>query len=523
MFRHRPFGVFWGSILALLLSGGGCARLDYVKVPTPTQYQSWSDENQKAADGMKGVRYYLPRPFLHLKTSVPVAQRVALVSFVAEENGTGYRLVLSPEAPSWVRRIAPERLSDAQALSTLASLRSTNRAGAGSNQSTGGGGDSGAAASGATNAPSGRETPAQTLSGSVGYINDTDPVTRLSPLMDVVYLPDFEEQFVIRPRTGFAGQADIETKLRNGWAAETFKQSTDNSQLIPYVIRQVQSASDAAAKITTTWLPTATLGLPPGTTLSVADWLKNLGRGTNTAGAQQSTGGQVETPKTARDILGSVLLFKIAEVRIAQPGVYPILKPREIQYWLKKSNPVLGVDPEEAFEQYLQASGLPWIRPDMAFIPCPPFTMIGFNVTTDVYLLPATEKVALQAGSYDSTQPPLDSGPEIAKLKKALLTAAGLEPHKSAPGLANLTEQLIKISLGKATPFVGMTVIELVPLSGKNFDPTKPDLYTQWVEQAWKPKGGRTIKAEMAATSATTRLFLSVDGSPNTLASDLPE
>jgi hypothetical protein len=59
----------------------GCAKLDYVKVPTPSQYASWSDTDQRKADGLKGVRYYLPRPFLHLKQSIPVAQRVAFISF----------------------------------------------------------------------------------------------------------------------------------------------------------------------------------------------------------------------------------------------------------------------------------------------------------------------------------------------------------------------------------------------------------------------------------------------------------
>lgn len=82
---------------------------------------------------------------------------------------------------------------------------------------------------------------------------------------------------VIHPRSGSTGQAEIGAKPRDGWAAETFEQSTDNSQLIPDVIRQVESASDAAARITTTWLPTAVAGLPPGTTLAVGDWFERGG------------------------------------------------------------------------------------------------------------------------------------------------------------------------------------------------------------------------------------------------------
>ena len=68
------------ALVFLTAAISGCARLDYVKVPTPTQYSGWTDEDQQKADSMKGVRYYLPRPFLHLKKSIPVAQRVAFIT-----------------------------------------------------------------------------------------------------------------------------------------------------------------------------------------------------------------------------------------------------------------------------------------------------------------------------------------------------------------------------------------------------------------------------------------------------------
>jgi hypothetical protein len=44
------------------------------------------------------------------------------------------------------------------------------------------------------------DKPPTELTPKTGFINDTDPVTKLSALMDIVYLPDFEEQFVIQPR-----------------------------------------------------------------------------------------------------------------------------------------------------------------------------------------------------------------------------------------------------------------------------------------------------------------------------------
>lgn len=207
--------------------------------------------------------------------------------------------------------------------------------------------------------------------------------------MDVVYLPDFEEQFVIKPTVGL-GKADIETRLRNGWAAEVFSMKVDNSNVVPYVINQIEKASEAAGDIFTTWAPLAA-GVPPGAVPMVKKVLK--------AGALQA--GQEDT-KRAVTALGNLLLFKVVEVRIAQPGLYPILKPREIQQWFKTSVVYKGTDPEQTFELFLQEKNLPWIRPDMAFVPAPPFTMIGFNITTDLFFLPAGERVDLSVGDNPS-------------------------------------------------------------------------------------------------------------------------
>ena len=261
------FNRFLISTLVFLIAAiNGCARIDYVKVPTPTQYEVWTDKQQKSADNIKGVRYYLPRPFLHLKQSVPVAQRVAFISFGFEtrtvNNVTeqGYYLQMPDNPPTWLKRLAPEKISVSQALAASLVSAQTYRDGTkGAEESSLAGGmpDADEDSNGADSRP-----PTE-LTARTGFISDTDPVTRLGNLMDVVYLPDFEEQYVIKPRIGI-GKADIETRLRNGWAAEVFSQQVDNSNLIPYVIRQVESASEAAAGIAMTWMPVAA-GLPPGT------------------------------------------------------------------------------------------------------------------------------------------------------------------------------------------------------------------------------------------------------------------
>ena len=378
--------VGWVIVSLGLCTLAGCARLDYIKVPTPTQYGNWTDGDQRKADTMKGIRYYLPRPFLHLKQSIPVAQRVAFISFHLDPNEKAYVLDLPQNAPTWVTSVAPKKISITQALA--ATLAKTQVAAATPQAGT----------PGAETDRSGAEAPAppSTLKATTGFINQSDPVTALSAKMDVVYLPDFEEQYVIRPRTGW-GKAQIETRLRNGWAAEVFSQDVDNSQVIPYVIKQVEQASEAAAGIVTTWMPVA-MGLPPGT--SPATLLELMG--IQPGAAMMQAGAVDEAAGVAEKVLGDVLLFKIAEVRVAQPGIYPVLKPREIKQWLKYDGLIGGPDAQARFEEFLTQARLPWVREDMAFVPCPPFTVVGFNTTTDVFLTPATGRTVIAQSAASS-------------------------------------------------------------------------------------------------------------------------
>jgi len=396
---RRDSRVRWVVVSLGLCTLAGCAGLDYTKVPTPTQYSNWTDENQHKADTMKGVRYYLPRPFLHLKESIPIAQRVAFISFHLDSQQGAYVLDLPENAPTWVTGVAPKKISITQALAaTLAKTQvatATPQAGS----------------PGAEMGRSGAEAPAppSTLKATTGFINQSDPVTALSAKMDVVYLPDFEEQYVIRPRTGL-GKAQIETRLRNGWAAEVFSQDVDNSQVIPYVIKQVEQASEAAAGIVTTWMPAA-MGLPPGTSPATLLELMGIQPGV----ARMQAGAVDEAAGVAEKVLGNMLLFKIAEVRVAQPGIYPVLKPREIKQWLKYDGVIEGPDAQARFEEFLTQARLPWVRADMAFVPCPPFTVVGFNTTTDVFLTPATGHTVIA----QSAAPSPGGDPSLARYEEA--------------------------------------------------------------------------------------------------------
>jgi len=462
----------WCTALPCVLALAGCAKLEYTKVPTPTQYSNWTDEDQRKADAMTGVRYYLPRPFLHLKESVPVAQRVAFISFHLDPNEGVYVLDMPPNPPTWLARVVPGRISITQALA--ATLATTRIEGARQQAGT----------PGEEEEPQGVEAPMppSTLKASTGFVNQSDPVTGLSDKMDVVYLPDFEEQYVIRAETGL-GKAEIETRLRNGWAAEVFSQDLDNSQVVPYVIKQVEQASKAAAGIATTWMPLA-VGLPPGTSPAT---LLELGGIQPGDAARMQAGAVRDAASIAEDVLGQVLLLKIAEVRIAQPGVYPILKPREIKQWLQYGGVVSGADPEGSFEEFLIQANLPWIRPDMVFVPCPPFTVVGFNVTTDVFLAPATDRAVL---TVTSTAP--SSTATLDEQKMAIMAA--MEKRNSRLGVdAPLIRQQ---NLNVATNLEGNgTIIRVTTPPSAAFVSDEAAI-GKWATEVFSPSGTETIKAD---------------------------
>jgi len=381
-----------GLLLAIAVTMTiGCAKITYQKVPSPVQWGSnWTMEKQIEADKMEGPRFYLPRPFLVVKTPVPIAARVAFISLEYDQSQKNYKLSLPREADTWVKRLLPETVTISQALKVKLATEVSGKQEAG-------------AAGKAADEPGKKEeappkegaakkeepTPPTTVIGRVTSLYKEDPVTKLGELFDVVYLPDFDEQFVIGRSFGL-GKGDVQISLRNGWAAEVFGEQIDRSNLVPYVINQVENASKAALNIATTWGLTS-VGVPVGA----------LPLPTN-VGAKQEALATGDDQARALDILGQTVLLKVVEIRVAQPGIYPILKPREIIDWFGVEGQrviISAVSPDAALAELLRQKGLSWIRPDLALIPAPPFTMMGFNVVNDAYI-GAVTKDQLGLGLY---------------------------------------------------------------------------------------------------------------------------
>lgn len=477
-------------LLSLLILTASCAKLDYVKVPTASQYDQWNDEKQKEADNMKGVRYYLPRPFVHLKQSVPVAQRMALVSFTYDSGTKRYKAQFPQNAPEWLKRVTPLEISVTQALAAILARGSHQEEGA--RQQAGETGDDATETT-----PSRQEPPPSTISAKTGYINDSDPITHLSDILDVVYLPDFDEQYAIQVKSGL-GKADIETRLRNGWAAEVFSQKVDNSNLVPYVIRQVEHASDAAAKIASTWWPVITgVGAPA---VALTSKLAKMGEGAQLQAGE--TGDSID-PKS---FLGELIVFKVAEIRVAQPGLYPILKPREMRGLVNSQSRIAGKDQDEVLDLVIQNSLTPWIRPDVAFIPSPPFTVVGFNTTTEVFIAAATDRLATQVVGERVSRPVQNQELQghLEKVKRLLssnVSSGGKE--------AISTLQPVNVSVEKGDR-VG-TKIKLTNPAHPFSAGDKPH-YVNWIKQVF------TMSDDEAR-----RLDLAITGNGNTLTIIVPD
>ena len=106
-------------IASLLLIGGltlACASAKIHKVPRPEEYalaklcsgdenQPCKNEIQRQADAIKGVRYYLPRPYVVVKQEFPVGGGTFFASGTLDDDN---RIVTIDSAAEEVRALFPD-------------------------------------------------------------------------------------------------------------------------------------------------------------------------------------------------------------------------------------------------------------------------------------------------------------------------------------------------------------------------------------------------------------------------------
>lgn len=304
----------------------GCASVSIRKVPTPTQYIYWSDEMQREADKMEGLRFYLPRPFINVFESFPVRTDIFFAHGLVSADGKYVRLLkISKDsafhdyiAASEEIKIPGEYLIDIQDLERyrtegLGVAKDAAEAIAGAPQTEppteelAGAGRQGEPVDVAPQPPSRTGRTEQSVTND----NMAFAYQPLRGNFDIVYLPDFEEQYVV---SGVAnlGNVQFSVNLGQGWSLQGFNALVDNralnERIFDLIDTSISAAKAGASGLLGVPLP-GVLDLPSGTTFRT----------------------EGDTGERVARVPGSYVTMKIVVVHYASRGIYPVIKPRELQ------------------------------------------------------------------------------------------------------------------------------------------------------------------------------------------------
>ncbi|BBM86240.1 hypothetical protein [Candidatus Uabimicrobium amorphum] len=367
------------SVILLVLLFTSCAEVSVRKVPTPTQYTLWTDEMQKEADNMQGFRFYLPRPFINVFESFPVRtdiyiatgklvaetgnpnKKYVLINTITDKSGLsqyingdlsmGQDFLNELRQPAPIDTIQQDSKKDPKKENT-ANADPANADSANANADPANA-DSANANADPANADSAKTDDKSTGLPFPGYdrtelpklpsslnpeesksyspyepespkqeqpttginrqsVSNNNAAFAYQPLrgnFDIVYLPDFEEQYAISSQSGL-GNAQFAVNFGQGWSLQSFNSLSDNSELNKRVFDLIDTSISAAKSAVT--------GLPPGTEKAISG-IPQL----NTD--EKSLGGLFAKTE------GTPVTLKFVVVHYAAKGLYPVLKPRELQ------------------------------------------------------------------------------------------------------------------------------------------------------------------------------------------------
>lgn len=159
---------------------------------------------------------------------------------------------------------------------------------------------SAASAAGAASAPT-ESQPSGMFNVSVTNTTSLFPPTLGRRFFDVVWMPDFDEKYVVQGKAGL-GNANIGITMTQGWGLYGLDARIDNSALVKPLLDLYSTSLDALGKLARS---------------------KIFPAGDVTGGGAQ---GAIET----RDLPpGARVTIKVTRVQVVAPGLYPVLKPQE--------------------------------------------------------------------------------------------------------------------------------------------------------------------------------------------------
>lgn len=348
---------------AIVVASMGCATATVKKVPSPAQYMidgksHWTTEMQQEADRMEGIRFYLPRPFISVFESFPVATDIYLAKgrvspdgrYVAidsvmplstREDFAGMSSKTAKSLPSDLR------IPQSWIFRTGATPGQTGATGRGEARGATEGKDSSAAlpeeamnklreavqdsgdnAANAKKQSTAAQDAATQAAGSAGAakasvqqqvtgqnrraVTNDNGAFAYQPLrgnFDLVYLPDFDEQYVVSSQSGL-GNAQFQLNLGQGWSLQGFNSFTDNSALTKRVFDVIDTGLELAKAAAKAAAAAAGIPLPLGEARA----------GLETPGPEQRM----------NEAQGTPVAVKIVVLHYAAKGIYPVIKPREL-------------------------------------------------------------------------------------------------------------------------------------------------------------------------------------------------
>jgi hypothetical protein len=365
-------------LVSIVLVAASCATVSVRKL-TP-------DRNSTV--GPEGIRFYRPRPYVAVHEPFPIFAKVYLASGRLTPDGKYVAISSIPADLNAALGNRIQTIGDQQLLESRSVLLS---GGSGPQGLTDYLKAAGSAAAGATTQPATPPAePQATTKPAADKVGQTQirvtndnfafAVHPMRRYFDVVYLPDFDEDYVVHVEPGL-GNANVAINMGQGWSLQGMNANLDNDA----VVKRVFQFYDDSYKLLSGLAKTA-LGLPPipgGTPQGL------------TTGTSRPT---VETLAG-----GTIVSLRVTRVRMASPGLYPILKPAELQELERKlSNNGGGLSSDQKAE-----------LADMV-VPIAPMTNIGFHTFEALIIeaVPADGDSAYRITQYGGgTVPPLGSVP----------------------------------------------------------------------------------------------------------------
>lgn len=345
MFRRLRTCLIVGLALAALAS---CSSVKVLRV---------ADKAQQP----EGIPFYMPRPYVQVFEPFVIGAKAYLVTGTLSSDGK-YLLITDPSTAGALDGLiqSTQQASQTALSTTLIRKPGTAPPTPGPTGGPQGGTEAPAAAASAASAAASApqaaasaaapaSSPASAPTGSQPSGNFNLSVTNTTSLFpptlgrrffDVVWMPDFDEKYVVQGTPGL-GNANIGVTMTQGWGLYGLDARIDNSAIVKPLLDFYSTGFDALSKLASSKI------FPAG---------------------QLSGGGPQGELETAQLPAGAKVTVKVTRVQVVAPGLYPILKPNE------KAE---VVDP-------------PTTDAGKRHLPLRPYTNIAFN-TYEVVVVEATK------------------------------------------------------------------------------------------------------------------------------------